>query len=1318
MKRKLIALLSCFLCACFCFGACAGGETPDPTPGPTPGPTPTPSDVGTVYGTTDTAFTAMTAPSGQTAESAYTAAAYDGKVAAGTDAVRCFTAPQDGLYTVSFTGVAVTGGAAALTVCQNAKTVWPLDGVPMALATGASADGVTFATAVKKGEKLYIRLASDGGEAAAAFAPSVTYTAATYEAAKDLSVTPAVLTPVAVAGSTMEKDLFPVAPRRESAPMNVSWAKLQPAVTGDAQGDLVEGGFYAVANSGPITMDFSDLTADLRIPCTVVCQADVTVTGLPSDVCIEAFGIRTPGKITFDNCAGTFYNGYFDGAQTVVSDTSAALRLEHCRFESPDVALSVEADGVTVVDCYLSGRIGAYAGNVTDALFENCVIRGTAFAVDLIGTADTTVWYSDIAGNVYGGEDAVNLMVAACRFANGGRVVYNGTHNCVAVLNELDNVDVLNSTNSYVCSNRIAGGLSFRNVRYMIATRNEMLTESAVLTDTAEYNGDNVTDVDARAEYGVNADLLPHLNPDQHIGMTRRAAVRTANRDALEGAAYLNKYAKTGTTLIIAPGAYATHASVSLSSVNDADIYAYGALFERDTYQNVMFQLSECKNISFRGLTTDTTYNACGHLIVVEKDDARGICYGVSAAGMHPDWSDDAYYTMHGDFGCLMYHNGDEYPFADLTPSNVVYDPATGISRMTYSSAAMAVIEIGDFVVCRGNGGNVANIFGCTSPLFEDFTVYSGAIRCFWDSTAEAGTILNRVSDVPAPAKVITRAMYEQYKAYEEKYDVNTFVYIDEDGNYRGTPARCVTADSTHSSNSRTGMTVTSCKFSGLSDDGTNHQGFHGRLSAYDPATGTITYKKNTCTLGYTNVCYPFVAGDRVYVYTSDGRLMCDTPALDVTKTSGDTYSVRVDPAAFDATHLSDYNLASTVPGDPKVMIDNMDRNGNGFHFENVLIQNIRSRGCLVKCSDPTIDHCTIRNIGMAAIGLIFEIEWGESGISANATITNNYIEHTGYYTNRNIYSPITISGLGNTVDEEHLPYENILIQNNHIVDRATDSALYINSAKDVRVLDNDFGECFDPRSEEFRDTPAVRIESAMNIEFSRNTYSREFPDHTPDEYMLLSGYVNVYGTDLGNEGGNDPIASAAHVSSSSNYPAHVSGTAVSYSGPWRCGALPLAALTALTPYRTVVGGCWYSLDDNIWSTSGGIGDQSRSFRFVASGTNNSAYEYTAEKTGKAKFLLNGVVLPPAAGDGSGSSYFAIFVDGEMVFPKEGGSYSSTSDWYPISSDMSEAELARALKNVECDVEAGQKIYFVSRRVSAWSSFGCQPTVYYTEVEE
>jgi hypothetical protein len=202
-----------------------------------------------------------------------------------------------------------------------------------------------------------------------------------------------------------------------------------------------------------------------------------------------------------------------------------------------------------------------------------------------------------------------------------------------------------------------------------------------------------------------------------------------------------------------------------------------------------------------------------------------------------------------------------------------------------------------------------------------------------------------------------------------------------------------------------------------------------------------------------------------------------------------------------------------------------MSQASNGFVFDNCKFQNIRSHGLLIKSSEGKILNCTFRNIGMSCGAILYEIYWGESGVTENMVIDRNLFDHTGYFNNIDLYATVSITGLGSSVEEDYLCYKNIVISNNKIINRTTDYAVYVNSAKDIKILNNDFGPFVgnnftshpeEPDSPDFP-RPLIHINGAMNVEISGNKYPN--PDLAGMDYVVAERNKNVYGSDVSYDG-------------------------------------------------------------------------------------------------------------------------------------------------------------------------------------------------------
>ena len=100
-------------------------------------------------------------------------------------------------------------------------------------------------------------------------------------------------------------------------------------------------------------------------------------------------------------------------------------------------------------------------------------------------------------------------------------------------------------------------------------------------------------------------------------------------------------------------------------------------------------------------------------------------------------------------------------------------------------------------------------------------------------------------------------------------------------------------------------------------------------------------------------------------------------------------------------------------------------------------------------------------------------------------------------------------------VDEDYLLYKNINITDNGIRNRTTQYVVYVNSARDINILRNDFGIYADESENHISD--AIHINGAMNILIEDNIFS----PYTED--ICIAVYAehnkNVHGKDVGQDG-------------------------------------------------------------------------------------------------------------------------------------------------------------------------------------------------------
>jgi hypothetical protein len=376
-------------------------------------------------------------------------------------------------------------------------------------------------------------------------------------------------------------------------------------------------------------------------------------------------------------------------------------------------------------------------------------------------------------------------------------------------------------------------------------------------------------------------------------------------------------------------------------------------------------------------------------------------------------------------------------------------------------------------------------------------------------------------------------------------------------------------------------------------------------------------------------------------------------------------------------------------------------------------VRNIRSRGLLIKGSNATIKNCSLINIGMSAIAIHYEIQWAESGVTENLEVKNNLIQHTGYFKNQDIYSPISIYGLGTQAAEDFLLYKNISITGNHIVDRTTTYALYINSAKDITVAGNDFG-CRMGYTVNNDLSPAVHIYCAKDLEFNDNIYPA---NATSDSQRIYSTNATlIYGTDLA--AGTSVAEGTVEKLTELGPTLDTSSGTVTYPGRFTFGSMPKSSFSFKQFTRH---GLDWVFDDSIsaaggiWGGRGGIRTKNVDFRMAAQNNYNVAICYTVPwKCTEINVSLENLLRPVAEGtNGTSNGLIAIFQNGTMIWPKAGGSYTSAADWYEVSTASSpnaiKASIAQALTGLS--VQGGDQIYFVSRQITGWSNLAMHPVI-------
>ena len=733
--------------------------------------------------------------------------------------------------------------------------------------------------------------------------------------------------------------------------------------------------------------------------------------------------------------------------------------------------------------------------------------------------------------------DAENILLADCCFAEGATLTVTKARNLVLVKNELRDTRVTSSRNVYVCENRVLGDLFLSDNRFLLANGN--VFEGAFSAEGNEaVNGDNLTDLTARPAAGANEELLPHVDKDQFIGMERIVDVMDGTGEIYSDLyAYILAAAHDGGVVYVPPGAYRVDHDLTLKKLKNLTVYAYGVYAEMAAGEechrlSTHLTLSETENVTVKGLQVGYADQACGQIYILEKlgnDRVRAI----TGAGMISEFgiTNPVYYNQKW----VSWHRlskGERYARQD-TGFHTIEKQADGTMILKMNEDIYPRLSVGDALTCRAaKGSSSIRTLSTSGTLMEDVTVYgsSGGL-CFLEEANLGSMTYHRVADQSRSGDIIDKETYDRFAAIGEKYGVDFGISIDEWGNYRGSPALIGSIDATHVAACAGGSRVISCRFEDMCDDGTNQKSRHARLSELiDNGDGTVTvvYKGNLSETKFnrgvdlTATGFPkeFRTGDRLHIYTSAGQTVCDTTVLSASRVRDKITStfnglpierreVTVAKDAIDYAALEGYDLTDDhyLPAQ-KVLVDNMSRTSNGFYIENTLVRGTRSRGLLIKSSDGVVKNCTFRDNAKCGVAIIYEIYWGESGVSENVAVENCLFDNTSYSESVQVryrHAPIVVAGISDAgqLDESYLAYKNIRITGNKFTNRnlhVNPYAIYVQAAKDILVADNDFGT----------EGEALCLRGVANVEYRGNACA------LPTDRAVTGGpYKNLFGEDV-----------------------------------------------------------------------------------------------------------------------------------------------------------------------------------------------------------
>ena len=1056
------------------------------------------------------------------------------------DAIVAFKAPytgtlklymEDGMWLADSTGAEDAGDGCYYGVQLSSDGIvtdlLPLTYIP----NGGSADFQPMLLSVRKNEYIYIRV--NRGEAnnwhdSLSLSPAIDYAEIDFddpgieEGQAEVRKTP---TP----GSSLKDDVFPATARdyTEAKVHKVTSEELMNLITGSR---LDAGTVYEVTDHGclyfggisePTVYDLQNICirmspsgrawewptedADGRFAIFVEgTSAQLTLRNFTLEVSKwDGSDLAPEAAVNTWDCAGlALQNAQITGTAgyAVHTPNGTPLNLSGSRIDGAfeNGAVVQEGSEAAVTGSFIrntaSGAAAVEDSGSTGALIMNNILSAGGTAVKL-HAGDAVVQSNTVTGSMDLGSGLVNTLAALNRAT--GAITAESGRNTVILMNEAGSISASGSESLTLVKNTVSGSVTARNVSYLLMQEN---TVSGAVNTSGSTNtyGDDLFDPAVRSENGVNGELLPKTNVEIFTGMTHKTDVRTENgTQTLKR--YLNLSARNNTYAIVPPGLYTADA-LALADIEGYDVYAYGVDVEFKSYSGNVFTMSGCTDVGVYGMYISHINNANGQATIIEKTGDYVIAQ--TDPGYLPDLTDETYYPADSRY-VEAFRPGETVPFADIEFSDIEYF-GDGKHKCTFGSSNSRELEPGGKITLRGSGASVVVLTGCGGIRFEDFSILSGAGFGFQERNGEGGTELYRVAITAKAAPVLP----DDFGA--GKY-AGGLVWTDGEGRLRGPQPLLSTCDATHSTNMRRGPQVVNCLFEKMTDDATNISGEFGCVTGYDAASRQLTYTKGDNY--YEGLPAEFRVGDTAVLFTRSGELLATATVEAAESTGYQAYRLTLD---------RDVTIKSGT------LIENLSANGAGFLFDNCLVDTTRARGFLLKAPDGAIRHCTIRNTGMAAILVRPEIDdgWNECGYVQNLEITDNLLENNGFFKNQPKGSPIAIAGDGqSTSDPAYLMHQNILIEGNVVRDRCTDYALYLNSAQNVKVLNNDFGT----RKGETPDTASsVRVDGVYDVEISGNAY----PADAQQRIVITAQSRKVYGTDVDSL----PIGNYAAVSADTVY--------------------------------------------------------------------------------------------------------------------------------------------------------------------------------------
>lgn len=880
-----------------------------------------------------------------------------------------------------------------------------------------------------------------------------------------------------------------------------------------------------------------------------------------TDIVVRELIIK--GDVTIENSSElVFFNVDIQGGDTAVTidEASVGVAFKSCKISATELCMSIAGDTVTVFETKLTANKGiASTGNETAV--HGCHFINASDAFTACGNGciirNSTLELNSQGIGIEFKEGSCNGLVALNRITGvQSSIVLSGGYNCAIIMNSATTVIGEKNTNVYVVENSLGGLLKLTNNDYVICEGNRFVSDDGkdhtiIDVNNTNVNGDNLTDINERAEVGANEKILPHTNKELFVGMERRTKVLDASFTKQYSLnQYIRNNSKNNDIVIVPPGAYSSSSAISLGSTHSGTkVYAYG-VYEEFTQHDILLAVSGASNIEFYGLTMGYDFLSGGQLDILAKEGDTFTVVG--SAG----WGEDFGHSNPSKFstGFTEIYTGDAlYPWAVIGSYYTLKKNGDGTMSMTINDKGIASkTYVGDSMTCRYAGQNQSSVRVTDSRnvKFKDCVLYgfSNSLAVVASGTT-VGMSLERFHNTTQPNPIIDKETYDKYAALEIKYGIDLGIFIDSAGRYRGALPLQGSTDATHIMSTSEGVDVTSSIFEGMTDDGSNQRASSSRLHKIEIDGNTATiYYKGLMAKQYegtsTGSCVKFTIGDQIRVYTAQGALLCETTVtsnaelvesmspitIAGTNVTTNVYRVTVSASSLDKDVLelinSSYDLSDNSSSlTNRVLVDNLSRNSKGFTFDNVIIRNTRSRGILVKTTDVTIKHCTFQNLAHTGIVICSEPSWGESTAATNTTITKCIFDNTGAvcdYVNDTEFVPIMIgedSVSGVNVSAKSLIYKNITIDGCKFINNKSRYAITVYGAQNVSILNNTFCEIVDESALKIPTT--IFVQKSMNVNISGNTFSANFITGSITRIIKVNMSKGIFGSDVTDTEGN-----------------------------------------------------------------------------------------------------------------------------------------------------------------------------------------------------